>query len=79
MGDGIAIFNRAVTHAEKASAEHQNKVRSRWHALKNRQATSGIMRELSLMCARRKERSDGLAHCYGKAVNRVECPLCESK
>ena len=31
------------------------------------------------MCARRKERSDGIAYCYSIAVNRVECPLCGSK
>ena len=66
VGDGIAIFNRVVTHAEKASAKHQTKVRQSLGAqIFSHQATSGIMRGLSLMCARRKERSDGIAHCYG--------------
>ena len=72
---------RHASHSggEEASAEHQNKVRQSLviHS-KTHQATSGIMRELALMCARRKERSDGIAHCYGKAVNRVECPLCRA-
>ena len=33
---------------------------------------SGIMREMSLLCACRKERSDGNSDCY--EVNRVVCP-----
>jgi hypothetical protein len=61
VGDGIAIFNRVVTHAEEASAKHQIKVRQSLAYTQNRQATSGIMRGLPLMCARRKERSDGIA------------------
>ena len=64
---------------EKASAKHQNEVRqSLGVQIFSHQATSGIMRELSLMCARRKERSDGIAYCYSVAVNRVVCPLCEA-
>ena len=47
---------------EKASAKHQNEVRQSLGAqIFSHQATSGIMRGLSLMCARRKERSDGIA------------------
>jgi hypothetical protein len=46
--------------------------------LKIHQATSGIMSGIALMCESRKERSDGIAHCYGKAVNRVECPFAQA-
>ena len=79
VGDGIAILYRVVTHAEEASAKHQNKVRQSLviHS-KTHQATSGIMRELSLMCARCKERSDGIAYCYSVAVNRVEFPFARA-
>ena len=60
--DGIAILYRVGAHCEKASAKHQIKVRQSLGAqIFSHQATSGIIRGLSLMCARRKERSDGIA------------------
>ena len=52
--DGIAILYRVGAHCEKGSAEHQNKVRQSLGAqIFSHQATSGIMRGLSLMCESR--------------------------
>ena len=66
--------NASRSGGEKASAEHQIKVRQSLGAqIFPHQATSGTIRGLPLMCESRKERSDGIAHCY--EVNRVECPL----
>ena len=60
--DGIAILYRVGAYCEEASAKHQNKVRQSLVAqIFSHQATSGIMRGLSLMCESRKKRSDGIA------------------
>ena len=59
------------------SRRTRRKYASRWHPLKNRQATSGIMSGMSLMCESRKERSDGIAHCYGLPSIASSAPLRE--
>ena len=58
----LRSYLREPQGGEKGSAEHQNKVRQLLviHS-KTHQATSGIIRGLSLMCESRKERSDGIA------------------
>ena len=47
------VTNASRSGGEKASAEHQIKVRQSLASTQNRQATSGIMRGLSLMCESR--------------------------
>ena len=88
------MLNRVATHYKKASTVRNgraycyNKVVNRvapdestpvaGGPLKIHQATSGIMSGIALMCESRKERSDGIAYCYGTAVNRVEFPFARA-
>ena len=60
---------------EKASAKHQTKVRQPLgNPVFPTQVASGIMRGISLMCACRKEQSDGIAIAMKSIASSCPCP-----